>query len=62
LKADSTKIISENDILQSVMEWKQQRRPPLDPKAIALTIRNLNMLGWIQARFSDNLPIDEEFL
>jgi uncharacterized protein YwgA len=43
---------SEVDILREVMAWKQRRRPPLDEKDVALTIRNLNMLSWIGAKVS----------
>jgi O-acetyl-ADP-ribose deacetylase (regulator of RNase III)/uncharacterized protein YwgA len=50
----------ESSILRSVMEWKQRRRPPLKEREIALTIRNLNMLSWIRARASPDLPIREE--
>jgi len=50
----------ESAILRSVMDWKQQRRPPLDQKMVALTIRNLNMLSWIRARVSQDLPVTEE--
>lgn len=51
--------ISEADILYEVMQWKQRRRPPLDEKNVALTIRNLNMLSWIRAKVSDDLPVTE---
>jgi len=51
---------SEDEIFKSVMQWKQRRRPPLDEKEVALTIRNLNMLSWLDAEVSDNLPISEE--
>jgi len=51
--------ISEVDILREVMQWKQRRRPPLDAKSVALTIRNLNMLSWIRAKVSDDLPVSE---
>jgi uncharacterized protein YwgA/O-acetyl-ADP-ribose deacetylase (regulator of RNase III) len=51
---------SEKDILDSVMKWKQKRRPPLDEKEVAMTVRNLNMLSWIGARASSDLPITEE--
>jgi len=51
---------TEKDVLDSVMEWKQKRRPPLDEKEVALTVRNLNMLSWIGARASSDLPITEE--
>jgi O-acetyl-ADP-ribose deacetylase (regulator of RNase III)/uncharacterized protein YwgA len=51
---------TESDILTQVMQWKQKRRPPLDQKEVALTIRNLNMLSWIQAQVSADLPVTEE--
>ena len=50
----------EVDILREVMQWKQRRRPPLEEKKVALTIRNLNMLSWIGAKVSDDLPVTEE--
>ncbi|MBN2269770.1 MAG: macro domain-containing protein [Sedimentisphaerales bacterium] len=52
--------INEVDILTEVMEWKQRRRPPLEEKEVALAIRNLNMLSWIGAKVSDDLPVTEE--
>jgi O-acetyl-ADP-ribose deacetylase (regulator of RNase III)/uncharacterized protein YwgA len=51
---------SEVDILHEVLEWKQRRRPPLNEKDVALMIRNLNMLSWIGATVSGNLPVTEE--
>jgi hypothetical protein len=53
---------SESDILRQVMDWKQRRRPPLEPKEVALTIRHLNMLNWIGATASTDLPVTEEEL
>jgi O-acetyl-ADP-ribose deacetylase (regulator of RNase III)/uncharacterized protein YwgA len=50
----------EMDILREVMQWKQRRRPPLEEKEVALAIRNLNMLSWIGAKVSDDLPVTEE--
>ncbi|MCK4340136.1 MAG: macro domain-containing protein [Phycisphaerae bacterium] len=50
----------ESVILRTVMDWKQRRRPPLEEKEVALTIRNLNMLSWIGARVSQDLPVSEE--
>lgn len=52
--------LTERDILVTVMNWKQKRRPPLDEKAVAMTVRNLNMLSWIGAKVSSDLPITEE--
>ena len=37
-------------MLEAVLEWKRRRREPLDPADIASAIRNLNWLGWIDAR------------
>lgn len=51
---------TELDILDRVMEWKQRRRPPLDRKEVALAVRNLNMLSWLDAEVSRDLPITEE--
>ncbi len=51
---------TEKDVLDTVMKWKQKRRPPLDEKEVALTVRNLNMLSWIGAKVSNDLPITEE--
>jgi O-acetyl-ADP-ribose deacetylase (regulator of RNase III)/uncharacterized protein YwgA len=51
---------AESDILHHVMQWKQNRRPPLKQKEVALTIRNLNMLSWIGAQVSEDLPVTEE--
>jgi len=59
-KADIEEKPTEKDILDTVMKWKQKRRPPLDEKEVAMTVRNLNMLSWIEAKVSDDLPITEE--
>jgi len=53
---------SEKDVLAEVMKWKQRRRPSLDEPEVALTIRNLSMLGWLDVRPSPDLPIPEEAL
>ncbi len=51
---------TEKDVLDTVMKWKQKRRPPLQEKEVAMTVRNLNMLSWIGAKASNDLPITEE--
>ncbi len=51
---------TEKEVLDTVMKWKQKRKPPLDEKEVAITVRNLNMLNWIGAKVSDELPITEE--
>ncbi|MGB8227446.1 MAG: macro domain-containing protein [Sedimentisphaerales bacterium] len=55
-------IISETEVLDAVMMWKQKRRPPLDKTEVALTIRSLGILHWIDAKPENSLPIPEEYL
>jgi len=55
-------IISETEVLDAVIKWKQKRRPPLDKTEIASTIRNLGILHWIDAKPENSLPIPEEYL
>lgn len=50
---------TENDVLQAVLEWKARRTPPLSEADIRASIRQLNLLGWITAAYSDDLT-DED--
>ncbi len=54
--------LSEMDVLAEVLRWKQKRRPPLKKDDVALTIRNLGMLGWLDVKASADLPVSEEIL
>jgi uncharacterized protein YwgA/O-acetyl-ADP-ribose deacetylase (regulator of RNase III) len=60
LKQRSGDLPTESAILREVMAWKQKRRPPLNEKEVALSIRSLNILSWLGAVASDDLPISEE--
>jgi uncharacterized protein YwgA/O-acetyl-ADP-ribose deacetylase (regulator of RNase III) len=51
---------AEDEVLDYVMNWKIRRRPPLEMSEIAVAIRRLNVLGWIDAAASGNLPVVEE--
>jgi hypothetical protein len=52
---------SEKEVLnEGVMEWKQRRRPKLDDKEVAYTIRNLAALSWLKVKPSSDLPIPDE--
>lgn len=51
---------AEIQILGYVMQWKVRRRPPLNESEVALAIRRLNVLGWIDAAASNDLPVPEE--
>lgn len=53
------KDVTEQDVLNEVMKWKQKRRPPLNEREVAETIRNLGVLGWFSLKPSHELPINE---
>jgi transposase InsO family protein len=53
---------TENEVLAKVIHWKQHRRPPLEESEVAAAVRDMNMLGWLEARSSDDLPINDEIL
>jgi uncharacterized protein YwgA len=53
---------TESEILDYVKQWKIRRRPPLNENDVALAIRRLNVLGWIDASPSHELPVLEEAL
>lgn len=51
---------SEKEILDTVMQWKQKRQPPLDALTVASTIRNLGILRWLDVQASPDLPMPED--
>jgi hypothetical protein len=51
---------SERDVLDAVMDWKQRRRPPLEEREVALTVRNLAALKWLHVKPSSNLLLPDE--
>jgi len=53
---------SETEVLTEVMQWKQRRRPKLDDKEVAYTIRNLAPLRWLKVKPSSDLPIPDEII
>jgi hypothetical protein len=60
LREANTNQPTEAEILDYVMQWKIRRRPPLDEGDVALAIRRLNVLGWIDAAPSESLSLPEE--
>lgn len=62
LREASTSQPTEAEILNYVMQWKVRRRPPLNEVEVALAIRRLNVLRWIDALPSEALPLPEEAL
>ncbi len=51
---------TERDVLDAVMKWKQRRKPPLNEKDVAVSIRNLAALGWIDVGPSNDLPLQSD--
>ncbi len=51
--------LTELEVFRSVMDWKIKRRPPLEPEEVAKTVRNLNILRWVDLEPSE-LPIPVE--
>jgi len=62
IRKSQNQVPHEKNIFEAVVQWKQKRRPPLNEKDVALTIRNLNLLSWLEATVSDDLITEEEFL
>lgn len=52
--------VSEMAVLEGMRQWKQGRRPPLKEEDVSQAIRDLNLLGWINAELSPDLPLPEE--
>jgi O-acetyl-ADP-ribose deacetylase (regulator of RNase III) len=62
LKRRNGTLPTEQMVLQEVLEWKARRRPPLKPRDVADTIRNLALLQWIEVKPSPELPVEEDEL
>ena len=54
--------VTEAEVLNEVLHWKQKRRPPLNPVEVATSIRHLAVLGWLSVQPSTDLPIEDESL
>lgn len=53
---------TEGDVLDGVLHWKQRRRPPLDPADVAMAIRALGGMGWLNLQPTSNLPVPDDQL
>jgi O-acetyl-ADP-ribose deacetylase (regulator of RNase III) len=60
LTAESGTHPSERQIVEAVLRWKQRRRPRLTESDVSQAVRGLNLLGWIDARPSEDLTADPE--
>lgn len=62
LEASKKRKVSEEEILDAILGWKERRNPKLDANEIAYAIRNLACLGWLDILPSKDLQISEEAL
>jgi O-acetyl-ADP-ribose deacetylase (regulator of RNase III)/uncharacterized protein YwgA len=60
LKKKAKGSLTETQLLNSVMQWKQKRRPLLDKSVVASIIRNLGMLRWLDVKPDSSLPVAED--
>ena len=51
---------SELDVYNAVLEWKKRRRPPFDRVKVAMAIRELKGMGWLDVQASRDLPLPDE--
>lgn len=54
--------VSEMEVFEAVKLWKHGRKPPIEDLEIAESIRDLNLLEWISAKPSAELPLLEQDL
>lgn len=57
LAARQALLPSENAVFDEVRKWKLKRRPSLHDEEVAAAIRGLGLLGWLDARPSEDLPV-----
>jgi O-acetyl-ADP-ribose deacetylase (regulator of RNase III)/uncharacterized protein YwgA len=57
LKEFQGKTPTEREVLDAVMMWKVKRNPPLDEQDVAVAIRDLAAIHWIDVVPSDDLPL-----
>lgn len=50
--------VSEQDLYDYIVKWKKDWAGDDKQKAIASSIRNLEMLGWMRLSYSDSLPAE----
>jgi uncharacterized protein YwgA/O-acetyl-ADP-ribose deacetylase (regulator of RNase III) len=51
---------TEEQLLKEVLDWKMRRRPAISEDEVALAIRYMAILGWIQVKASRNHLVDIE--
>lgn len=61
LQSEQGTLPTERQVFEDVMAWKARRRPAVDPDHVALTVRELAMIGWLNALPSTDLPVQDPF-
>lgn len=51
--------VTEQDLYDYIVKWKKDWKKEEKQKAIASTIRNLEMLDWLKLKYSDSLPVSD---
>ena len=51
--------VTEQDLYEYIVNWKKEWKKEEKQKAIASTIRNLEMLDWLKLKYSETLPVGE---
>lgn len=59
MEAKEESAVSEMDIYAHVLGWKKTWKKEEKQEAVASTIRNLEMLGWLRLQYSESLPAQE---
>ena len=52
--------VSEDDLFNYILGWKRTWDREDKKRALASSIRHLEMLGWLRLEYSESLPVDEE--
>jgi O-acetyl-ADP-ribose deacetylase (regulator of RNase III) len=55
-QAQPKKPVAEQELFDYILNWKKAWRTDEKKQAVASTIRNLVMLGWMRLQFSESLP------
>ena len=55
-QAQPDKEVAEQELYDYILKWKKSWRTDDKKQAVASTIRNLVLLGWMRLRLSESLP------
>ena len=58
-KDKTTNDVTEQDLYDYIVNWKKEWKKEEKQKAVAFTIRNLEMLDWLKLKYSESLPVSE---